>query len=327
MGRGTFAIGVDLGGTNLRAAAVSAEGEAIEKILVATDSRARGPEDVLGVLADAVRALVARHANETNELAGIGIGVPGILEARTGVLRDSPSLPGWKDVPVRAILEASLQTRVVLDNDANGAAVGELWVGAARGASSVCMVTLGTGVGGALVAFGAPWRGENGMAGELGHMTLYPDGHPCNCGNRGCLEQYASATFVERRARSFDVLASSLVDVPRGGAARRIFELGMNGVAEAREVFRELGVSLGIAVAGLVNAFDPPVLVVGGGVSAAWELFSPALFSELAARSFVYRAGESEARTRVVRAALPSDAGLFGAAKMAFNAAESEASR
>ncbi len=131
----------------------------------------------------------------------MGIGVPGIIDLRTGMLRESPNLPGWADYPVRAEIERRLATRVILDNDANVAALGEKWLGAAKEVDDIAMLTLGTGVGGGLVLGGRIWHGMTGMAGEFGHITVEPEGVQCNCGNRGCLEQYASATAVVRMAR------------------------------------------------------------------------------------------------------------------------------
>jgi glucokinase len=151
-------------------------------------------------MCDAIQRVSEKY-KDSAPLLGIGIGVPGIIDMQTGLLRESPNLPGWADYPVRAEIERRLKTIVILENDANVAALGEKWLGAAKDYSDMAMLTLGTGVGGGLVMGGAIWRGANGMAGEFGHTTVEPEGHPCGCGNRGCLEQYASATAVVRLAR------------------------------------------------------------------------------------------------------------------------------
>ena len=193
-----FAISVDLGGTNLRIAAVDSNGKTLEKITTSTEV-ARGRDVVIDEMCAAIQQIVSRLRG-AGELAGIGIGVPGIIEMQTGMLRESPNLPGWHNYPVRDEIERRLKTTVVLENDANAAALGEKWLGAGANVDDMCMLTLGTGVGGGLVLQKKIWQGMTGMAGEIGHMNVVPDGHPCNCGSRGCLEQYASATAVKRMA-------------------------------------------------------------------------------------------------------------------------------
>ncbi len=183
----TFAIGVDLGGTNLRIAAVDSAGKTLEKITTSTEV-ARGRDQVIDEMCGAIQKIVDK-LSDTGVLAGIGIGVPGIIEMQTGMLRDSPNLPGWHNYPVRDEIERRLKTTVILENDANAAALGEKWLGAATGVDDMIMLTLGTGVGGGIVLEGKIWHGMTGMAGEPGHINVEPDGHPCKCGSRGCLEQ------------------------------------------------------------------------------------------------------------------------------------------
>src|SRR5208283_3294773 len=194
-----FAIGVDLGGTNLRIAAVDDQGTLVEKVTLGTKV-SLGRDHVIDDMCEAIEHVLEKYRNSAT-LLGIGIGVPGIIDMQSGLLRESPNLPGWADYPVRAEIERRLKTIVILENDANVAALGEKWLGAAKDFSDMAMLTLGTGVGGGLVLGGAIWRGANGMAGEFGHTTVEPEGHPCGCGNRGCLEQYASATAVVRMER------------------------------------------------------------------------------------------------------------------------------
>ena len=179
-----ISIGVDLGGTNLRIAAVDEQGALVEKITLGTKV-SLGRDHVIDEMCDAIQRVSEKY-KDSAPLLGIGIGVPGIIDMQTGLLRESPNLPGWAEYPVRAEIERRLETIVVLENDANVAALGEKWLGAAKDYSDMAMLTLGTGVGGGLVMGGAIWRGANGMAGEFGHTTVEPDGQPCGCGNRGC---------------------------------------------------------------------------------------------------------------------------------------------
>ena len=332
-----ISIGVDLGGTNLRIAAVDEQGALIEKVTLGTKVRP-GRDHLIDDMCDAIQRMEEKYRNSA-PLLGIGIGVPGIIDMQTGIVRESPNLPDWVDYPARAAIEERLKTVVILENDANVAALGEKWLGAAKDYSDVAILTLGTGVGGGLVMGGAIWRGANGMAGEFGHMTVEPDGHPCGCGNRGCLEQYASATAVVRMAREAianngaSALARTAHSDPEF-SAKSIYNLAIQGDEDARRIFRYVGRCLGIVLSAMVNSLNLPIYVIGGGVASAWEAFSPAIFAELRARSMVYAAtappdasasheGASEHvkagpghKTIITRALLGSDAGLYGAARL-----------
>lgn len=319
----TFAIGVDLGGTNLRIAAVDDSGRVLDKVSLGTGV-ARGRSAVLDEMCAAIKQTSGKLAG-ARKLVGIGIGVPGIIDMGSGMLRQSPNLPGWEDYPVREEIEQRLATRVVLENDANVAALGEKWLGAAKDMDDMLMLTLGTGVGGGIVLGERIWHGARGMAGEPGHINVVRDGHPCGCGSRGCLEQYASATAVVRLAR--EAVASGkapgLAQADASGklSARVVFELAQQGDRPAQEVYKVAGRALGLALAGLVNLLNLPMYVVGGGVSDAWEAFAPAMLEEVVKRSFVYRATAPESttpgrKTVIARALLGSDAGLIGAARL-----------
>jgi glucokinase len=234
-------------------------------------------------------------------------------------------LPGWSNYPVRNELERRLGVPVILENDANCAALGEKWVGAGQQVDDLCMLTLGTGVGGGFVVRGAPWHGVLGMAGELGHMTVIPDGAPCLCGSRGCLEQYASATAIRRMAveavaRRESPALARLAELDPQFTARAVFECARQGDPAAQSIFKTMGSALGIALANLINALNLPLYVIGGGGAAAWEAFAPALLDELSRRSIVFRAGEplqSRHRgTTITPTLLKESAGLLGAARL-----------
>jgi glucokinase len=332
-----LSIGVDLGGTNLRIAAVDDQGVLVEKVTLGTKV-SLGRDHVIDDMCTAIQHLTEKYKN-SSQLMGIGIGVPGIIDMQTGLLRESPNLPGWAEYPVRAEIERRLKTIVILENDANVAALGEKWLGAAKDYLDVAMLTLGTGVGGGLVIGGLIWRGANGMAGEFGHTTVEPEGHPCGCGNRGCLEQYASATAVVRLAKeaiaknSKSELASA-AHVDAEFSAKSIYNLAIQGDEDAKRIFRYVGRCLGIVLSSLVNSLNLPIYVIGGGVSSAWEAFAPAIFEELRCRALVYaatspydpaakhegasarvKAGPGH-KTIITRALLGSDAGLYGAARL-----------
>jgi glucokinase len=335
----SFAIGVDLGGTNLRIAAVDADGSLLEKITTGTQT-SKGRDFVIDEMCDAIRFQANKFGRDM-ELEGVGIGVPGIIDKRTGMIRESPNLPGWDEFSVRAEIERRLGARVVLENDANVAAFGEGWLGAARGYNELCMITLGTGVGGGLVIASRIWQGMNGMAGEFGHMTVDPNGVPCKCGNIGCAEMYSSATAVMRMARE-EIAAGNAPELKKMAAgpniefsARAVFNMALQGDAAAQRVYDKVGWALGVLIGDLINALNLRMYVVGGGVSNGWQAFAPKMFEELRKRSMVYAATappddciqigaaskvESKQlppyRTIVTRALLGSDAGLYGAARL-----------
>jgi glucokinase len=332
-----FSIGVDLGGTNLRIAAVDEQGTLMEKITLGTKT-VLGRDQVLNNMCDAIQQTSEKYQAKAN-LSGVGIGVPGIMDMQTGMMRESPNLPGWADYPVRAEIERRLGTPVILENDANCAAFGEKWLGAGRQVRDLAMLTLGTGVGGGIVMDGKIWHGMTGMAGEFGHMTVEPEGPQCGCGNRGCLEQYASATAVMRMAREA-IAAGDAPGLAMGAnsdvefSAKEIYNLAIQGDEQARKIFRRVGRALGISLATMVNGLNLEMYVIGGGVSSAWEAFSPSIFEELRQRSMVYAAtapadplhmssgasGQVEPgtgrKTIITQALLGSDAGLFGAARL-----------
>lgn len=307
-----YSIGVDLGGTNLRIAAVGPQGEVREKIALETEVK-EGRERVVEDMCAAITDLRLRMGGAP--LAGIGIGVPGVINLASGMVFNSPNLPGWNDFPVRDEIERRLHTRVMLENDANAAALGEKCLGAGRDVSGLCILTLGTGIGGGLVLDGRVWHGQDGMGAELGHMTIDPNGALCACGNLGCIEAYASASAIVR-------MANAAIRVGRSAgltaAAEEVGELtaemvyvkARQGDRVACEIFEMVGRSLGVAISSLINIFNLPLYVVGGGVARGWDAFAPALLAEVEKRSVVYRAS----RTRVEPAALGADAGLLGAA-------------
>ncbi len=320
-----FAIGVDLGGTNLRIAAVDESGRLIEKMTTGTEV-SRGRDRVIDEMTGSIRDLSSKFRND--KLLGVGVGVPGIIDMETGMLRESPNLPGWHDYPVRDEIEKRLGAKVILENDANAAALGEQWLGAARDHDDMCMLTLGTGVGGGIVMNGRVWHGFKGMAAELGHITVDPGGPACGCGSRGCVEQFASATAVVRMAKEV-IAGGGAPELARAQSnnaefgSKVVYQMAIQGDRAAQEIYRKVGWALGIVVGDLVNVLNMPMYVIGGGVASAWDAFAPAMLREVAARSFVYAAttpdgpgGRAGRKTIITRALLSGDAGLYGAARL-----------
>lgn len=304
-----YFIGLDLGGTNIRAAAITKEGEILHRVKIPTEV-SKGKESVIANILKVIETI--RQGTKGFKLSAIGMGIPGIIFFDKGIVARSPNFPDWIDFNLRERLSKDFDVPFYIDNDANLAAVGEGWLGAGKEFNSFCMLTLGTGVGGGIVLNKNIWRGEYGMAGELGHITIFPDGHPCNCGNRGCLEQYASATGIVRMAREkFGVKSSEF----RGKniTADMLYQLAKNRDRDSIEIFQKMGRILGIGIADIVNILNIELFVLGGGVADAWDYFIPSTLDEVRKRTYRIT-GE---RVKVVKAKLGDDAGIFGAAYMA----------
>jgi glucokinase len=329
-------IGVDLGGTNLRVAAYTPDRGVLKSLILRTRLEA-GPSCVVDDMCGAIDRLVDQYS-DGRVLVGIGVGSPGPLELPAGRLHHPPNLPGWDGFPLLDEMEKRLSRPVVLESDANVAALAEyaLGLGKTLGIDSFCMLTLGTGVGNGIVLNGKLWHGANGMGGEAGHMTVYPDGPLCGCGNNGCLEACASATALANAANAMIAEGKSpgLAALKKGEApitALDIATAARQGDRDAKLVYEQAGRSLGICLAGLINIFNLPLYVIGGGVATSWDLISQSLFEELERRSYVYALtapgsaaskGMPGGGTRVLPAQLGSEAGLLGACILPLHSAE-----
>lgn len=315
-----FAIGVDLGGTNLRAAAVTPDGDVLEEFAIPTEAGA-GPERIVERIVEGVVEVNEGHAGD--ELIGVGAGVPGLVRLETGVIAKAPNLAGWEDFPLKQQLEDKLHLPVIVENDANAAAMGEVWLGAGHNVDELVLLTLGTGIGGGIVYKGRIMHGYLGMAGELGHVTVDASSpHLCACGNNGCLEAEASGTAIRK-------LATAAAEDGRSAKLKAALEengeltpllvarAAEEGDAAALEVFAHMGRALGIGLGGLVNTFNFPLYLLAGGVLASWNLFSPAMFESVRRCSVTFRNSD----TRIEKAKLGGKAGIYGAAYLPIQAA------
>lgn len=312
-------LGVDIGGTNLVVGVVPFAGGRPLAITSRPTNRGRGADaavEDIGAMAEAVVAeALTRHGGRRERVAGVGIGCPGPLDLERGRVLDTPNL-GWPDYPIRDRVAARLRLPATLDNDANCATYGEWWQGSGRGARSVVGVTIGTGIGGGLVVNGRLVRGASGTAGHLGHMTIELDGRRCGCGNRGCLEAYASGTSIAARARE-GIEAGSESEITRlvdGDLSRitalTVYDALLLGDRYAREVMLESAEYLGVGVANVVNLLNPEVVVVVGGVTKAGDhLFAP-LRAAVKRRAFPTAVDAC----RIVPGELEGAAGIVGAA-------------
>ncbi|MGA8596859.1 MAG: ROK family protein [Bryobacteraceae bacterium] len=298
-----YSIGVDLGGTNLRAAAIDSAGTILDKVAVTTQYAA-GREAIIHDLVAAVKEV--RDRVGAKGLKGVGIGMPGFIKVDTGVVMGSANLPGFEGFPVRDEIQKRLNAHIILENDANAAALGEKWMGAGRDVNEMMLITLGTGIGGGIIIGGRVLHGQFGMAGEVGHMTVIPDGNPCGCGNNGCLEKHASATAIIAMAR--------MLQLGEDITSEDVYNLAIGGNARAKQCFDTMGRALGIALANLINVFNFPLYLLSGGVLPAWDLFTPVMIDEIKRRSFAY----AKTNPRIEKGILGNEAGLYGAAYLPF---------
>jgi glucokinase len=308
-----YVVGIDIGGTNIVAGAVAEDGSEVLGLVSEPTFSEQGADAVLARIVKLARASIA--AARGKEVAGVGIGSPGPLDTKTGVVLLTPNL-GWTNFPLRDRLTGALQLPATLDNDANCAIFGEWWQGAARGADYVVGLTIGTGIGGGIVLAGEIYRGASDIAGEIGHMSIDSTGRQCKCGNYGCLEAYASGPAIAARAVE-GVGAGVDTSLPRyvNGdlakiTAQVVYEAAHDGDDFAREVVKDTARFLGAGVANIINIFNPQVVVICGGVTLAGDRLFVPLRSEVNRRAFK----PAVAVCRIVPGELPGTAGVYGAA-------------
>jgi glucokinase len=307
-------LACDLGGTNLRMAAVDRQGNILYRARRETPKSDRADEIVSTIVEEANECREAIKAE--GKVEAIAAALPATVNAEKGILMKSPNVPCLDGFRMVAALENELSIKAVIENDANAAAVGESWLGASQGCKNSVMVTLGTGVGGGIIINDVVLRGIDGTAGEIGHICVEPHGAPCGCGSRGCIEQYSSATAIVRMTREKEPQypKSELINKSRLTSAD-VYEAGKRGDELALEVFRLMGFYLGISLVDLINILNPEVIVIGGGASAGWDLFIGHVEDQIRSRAFV----EPGKRAKLVRAILGDDAGILGAARIAFD--------
>ncbi|HKP38870.1 MAG TPA: ROK family protein [Pyrinomonadaceae bacterium] len=313
-GQGELVCAIDLGGTNLRAAIIDSEGRIHKRLKFKTPQTS----DASGIVSAIAAAVRASEQDAAKSIQAVSVVVPGSVEQGSAVVVNAPNIPSLVGVKLGDALEKELNAPVLLENDANAAAIGEMWQGAGRGHRTIVCLTLGTGVGSGIILDGELWRGADGTAGEIGHTSVDPfGGVECKCGNTGCLEVYGSATAIVRMTREGLVnhSASSLHSIADGDlTAEKISHAATSGDEFALSVFRKMGTYLGIAMANLVNTLNPEVIVIGGGVSAGFDLFAEYARAEVMRRAFPVPAE----RCRIVKGECGDDAGLLGAAWLTF---------
>jgi glucokinase len=287
-------IGIDIGGTTINLGRFLADGNCSEFLAIATPQPAT-PEAIINAIASPLQQLLQYH-----NCQAIGIGMPGPTDATNRIARVGINLPDWQDIPLAEWMENLTQLPTTLANDANCAAIGEAWLGAGQNIANFILLTLGTGVGGAIFLNGQLFTGSYGAAGELGLITLYPEGYPCNSGNQGSLEQYGSIGAIRRMT---------------GKTPLELGELAQKGDREARQFWQQYGTILGAGIASLIYVLTPEAVILGGGIATSATYFFPATEAEIKRRVHP----SSRVGLKLLKAQLGSNAGTIGAAKLAWD--------
>ena len=296
----------DLGGTNIRMAAVDSSG-GIRHLTKRPVPHGVSPVQLMALIGD--MSDECRGRIENGDFSAVAFTAPSpVAKDFDGVLTKLPNLPSITGMNLKEELHKLFGLPVFIENDATAAGIGENWIGASKGVENTVCVTLGTGIGGGIIINSEPHRGKDGTGGEIGHICVEPDGHPCGCGSHGCVEQYASATALVRMAREAGLNCNTSAD---------LYAVWQAGDKQAAEVFHKMGRYLGIMLAGMINALNPEMIVICGGVTNGWDAFFTPLHSEIFVRAYKVAA----TRAQVVRGTLGDNAGILGAARSAFLAA------
>ena len=301
-------LGIDIGGTNLRGKIISEEGHSLGEKKIPSQAS-------MGIsrLMENLAGFIEKFAAE--QISAVGIGIPGTVDTRCGTLVHAPNIANTKNFPFTEALLDRIggAIPVFIENDAACAALGEYRAGAGRGANSMVMITLGTGFGGGIILDGKLWSGEDGFAGEVGHMTINPEGALCGCGARGCVEAYVSQVAIRRTARESTELSNALAGTEESDFPERLAELAQQQNRAAIAVWNDFGANLGVAISTLVNVLNVKTVVVGGGLSGAWELFIGKTVEEVKRRCL----GGAGRELQIKKASLGDDAGVLGACYVA----------
>jgi len=311
-------MGIDLGGTKIAICIMDSEGNIKDKLILPTQAQ-DGPKGVIRRIIDGCLILLEREKYALQDITAVGVAAPGPIDFKRGITKKLPNLPGWKDIPLLDIIKDKFKLPVFLENDANAAALAESLYGTGRGVDNLVYITISTGIGAGVIANGSLLRGAQGNAAEIGHMTINFDGPRCGCGNKGCWEAYASGTALARFAR--EGIASGrktlITNLSEGQVvkAEHVFSAAKLGDEFARELILKEGFYLGVGLANVVNAYNPSLIALGGGVTGEWDVFYDQMMKVMRERAFEANVD----KLKVVKASLGAEAGMIGAAAVALN--------
>lgn len=314
--KNNYAVGVDLGGTFVKIGIVTDKGKIVDKISIDTLAE-KGPKKVISQIKKGIKELLSKNKYK---ITGIGIGAPGVINAKNGVVENPPNLPGWGKVKLASAIKKEFGYNVFVENDANAAAVGEFMFGAGKKLNSFVMVTLGTGVGGGIIFNGKLFRGNFGAAGEIGHTTIDHKGPKCNCGSYGCIETYVGNNYLIKRTLDFlkknekSLINNLIENKPENLTPKIIHEAAEQGDALAIEIINETGHLLGASLASISNLLDIGKFIVGGGVAG----FGERLFAVTSATAKQRVLKSLSSRIEIIPAKLKNEAGIKGASALVF---------
>lgn len=296
-----FTIGIDVGGTNVKLGLVSQRGVIISRSHLDTRAFISNKTRLIEALAGSIQKLIHLNRLSPKQIKGIGLGLPGLIDFKKGIVIFLPNIPGWKNIPLRKIIEQKLKIPTFLDNDVKLITLAEWMFGAGRGYKNLICITLGTGVGGGLVFDNKLYRGEGFTAGEIGHMPLNENGPMCNCGSRGCFEAYVGNQRLLAKART--IFHDHNITLPD------VHKMARNKEPRAVQFWNDVGVHIGHGLVGVVNLLNPPLIIIGGGVSNNFNLFIKPV------RKIVHQYAMKVQRemVKIVKARLGDDAGILGA--------------
>jgi len=323
MSSNPLVLGIDLGGSKILTAVVNIKGEILSSDHRTTPA-AKGPEAVIQVMQESMKQAIEQAGVNAAEIGAICIGAPGLSNPETGVVFTSPHLPGWKDVPLKTIVEEETGIKTLLVNDANAAALGEMYFGAAKGARNFIYITISTGIGGGIVIDGEIYAGSLGTAGEIGHMTIDTNGPKCNCGNTGCWETLASGTALAREAKKRIATGekTSILEYAGGNIdkvnAEAVHKAAQQGDTLAKELIAQTSYYIGVGLTNLINIFNPELIVIGGGLSSIGDMLLEPAYKVAGERAYEV----AFKSIRFARAELGRNSGVIGAAAYAFREIE-----
>lgn len=312
-----YVIGIDLGGSKIATCIIDKKGKILKKITIPTLAQ-EGPASVIARIQESVYDVVKKHNIDMSNIVGIGIGSPGPLDAERGIIKNPPNLLGWNNIPLSEILQQSFRVPVCLENDANAAALGEKLYGSGKGIDNFIYITISTGIGGGLVVGDKIFKGSNGNACEIGHMTINFEGPRCGCGNKGCWEAYASGTALARFAlKGINKGIKTIIKDIAGKKdikAEHVFLAAKQGDEFAIQIVDREGYYLGVGLANVVNIFNPKCISIGGGLTHEWDMFSFRMLQVM--KEYSLKANLEN--LKVVKATLGPDVGVVGAAAVAW---------
>lgn len=308
-------IGIDIGGTNLRGAVVDSKGKILKKYSLSSEANV-GIDNLINNLIDLINNLRADF-----KITGIGIGIPGILDSKKGIITQAPNIKNATNYPIKNALQNKIKPTlpILIENDANCAAFGEYKFGAGLGLKTLIMITLGTGVGGGIILNGEIWNGAHGMGGEIGHIKIYPDGNKCNCGNRGCLESYSSLVGIKNMIKNGvkenkinKKLLQKIKSTKQDKLPELFYEEAKSGNSFSKRLWEEFGKALGIGISSLTNLLNVEIVVIGGGIANAWQMFIPSTKKAVKENTLI---GPYQ-KLKISKSKLKNDAGILGAASL-----------